>query len=167
MRILPLLLPLLVLLPTSHAAAPAGDVYVLPGDSAILLHVRYSDGLASTKFGFTQFAGLGGDATQRLEAGALCTEWHGAFQQLLVLAREQDDAVEATLFVTNAVGTASPERVGPGYVFDAFGGPTAFDGRFTVCDDLVGGGSILVSVTVRGLPLAGVNPALVRVTPEA
>lgn len=148
-------------------ATPAGDLYAFATHGAVFLEVAYSDGLASTKFGFTQLVGQEGGPTQRLEAGALCTEWHGAFSQVLVEARASDHAEAATLLLAGHVGAGPSERHEPGFVFDAVGGPTAYEGRLTVCDDLVGGGSILFSATVRPLPLGGANPAVVRVTPEA
>lgn len=165
-----LALVLLALLPTANAGTPAGDVYLMTGPSAILLEVGYADGLASTKFGFVQLVGQGGGPTQRLEAGSLCTEWHGAFSQVLVQARESDGATNATLLVAGHLATpaAGPsERQDVGYVLDALGGATAFEGRLTVCDDAEGGGSVLFSASVRPTPLARANPAIVRVTPEA
>lgn len=160
-------LALVGLLPTLQAAAPAAQLFVFPGEGGIFLDVRYDDGLASTKFGFVQLAGQGGGPTQRLVAGALCTEWDGTFSQVLVKARASDHASAATLSMVGALSAhGSPRRDAPGFDFDAMGGPGAFEGTLTICDDAAGEGRATFRGGIATLPLLHANPATVRITEE-
>lgn len=167
MRALRSLVLLALLAPLAHASVGGESVHVFATSGAVLLDVSYEDGLGSTKFGFTQLAGQGGGPTQRLEATATCTEWRGTFTQVLVLARDEDRAANATLAILGDVGTplaGAPQRHEPGFAFDAMGAPGAFEGTLLVCDDPEGPGIVRFFASVRPTPFARADPALVRIT---
>ena len=166
MRILPTLVLLAVLAPLANAALPtAPATYVFPTGGSVSLDVTYADGLGSTKFGFEQLGGRTGGPSQRLVAGALCTEWDGTFTQVLVRASAADNAASARLNVLGAaVATAPPTRDSAGFTFDALGGPGAWEGVLLVCDDAAGVGSIHFAATLARTPVVGADPAVIRLT---
>lgn len=160
-----LFLALLVLAPL--AAAEPGDThaYVFTTSGSLLVDVRYDDGVGTTKFGFMQVAGQNGGPTQRLEAGATCTEWRGTFTQVLVEATAAKRASAATFSIVGAAaGTGPVSRDTPGFVVDAAGGAGALIGSLLVCDEPGGEGLVRLNVDVAPLPLARAQPTLVRLT---
>lgn len=161
------LLTTLILLAPLAAALPAnvGETYAFANGGSVLVDVRYADGIATTKFGFSQLAGEGGGPSQRLEAGALCTEWIGTFTQVLIEATSEDRVASATFIAVGyAAGTGSGSRSAPGFTLDALGAPGAFEGSLLVCDDAAGEGKIRFLASVERVPLANANAATIRLT---
>lgn len=132
-----------------YAYAVGGHVHV---------QARYFDGVGSTKFSFLMFQGQSGAAGDRIVAGARCTEWRGTFTQVAVKARTEDNAIDAFLilqgFAAAVPPTATGARTGPGFQFDALGGPGAFRGILTVCDHPDGYGAVDFEGGLGDMPLA-------------
>lgn len=161
----PLLASILLLAPLAMAGPADDETYVFALGGSLLVDVRYHDGIASTKFGFMQLAGEGGGPTQRLEAGALCTEWIGTFTQVLVEATDDDNVASASVRIVGPLAaTHDGIREEAGFTLDAIGNAGAFEGSLLVCDNAAGEGQVRLSVSVARTPIATANPALVRIT---
>lgn len=160
-----LLVPLILLAPLALADPTQDAVHLFATGGSILADVRYADGIGTTKFGFAQLAGQGGGPTQRLDAGALCTEWVGTFTQVLIEATATDNVASAQLAFTGTLASIGPtQRSTPSFTLDALGGAGAFEGSLLVCDDAAGQGKVRFTARVVPIPLTGAQPALVRLT---
>lgn len=150
---------------------PAGrELYAFATGAQVSVRVEYFDGLGSTKFAFNQFSGEQGQAEDRLEPGAECTEWVGRFTQVMVQARAQDnvDRVRVRLAGYDAAFPpgADGARDEPGFVLEALGAVGAFDGVLLVCDNAAGNGVVSFQGTLHDPPLLDAYAGIVRIVEE-
>lgn len=141
-------------------------VFALADEGSMDALVFYYDGLGSTKIAFSQFQGSTGQADDRLSPGAICTEWHGTFHNVVVKAGSSDNAQSAHYVIANALATtpdAQAERDDVGWVLDATGAGPSIHGTLQACDNPSGAGVAFLRATGGTLPLETPHPSIVRI----